>query len=88
MIESAIGRRFHMATVNAARLITHLRYFLVRVKGDRQLTDEAGPLREAIRSSYPGAYACAQRCRTVLELRLGRSVTQDEVVYLTSTSHD
>ncbi|WP_353956128.1 PRD domain-containing protein [uncultured Arsenicicoccus sp.] len=55
----------------------------MRVKGDRQLTDEAGPLREAIRSSYPGAYACAQRCRTVLELRLGRSVTQDEVVYLT-----
>ena len=55
-----------MATVNAARFITHLRYFLVRVRSDRQLTDEAGPLRDAIRASYPAAYACAQRCRTVL----------------------
>lgn len=72
-----------MATVNAARFITHLRYFLVRVRSDRQLTDEAGPLRDAIRASYPAAYACAQRCRTVLELRLGRTVTEDEVVYLT-----
>lgn len=83
VIESSFGRRFDMATVNAARFITHLRYFLVRVRSDRQLTDEAGPLRDAIRASYPAAYACAQRCRTVLELRLGRTVTEDEVVYLT-----
>jgi beta-glucoside operon transcriptional antiterminator len=83
VLEQAYGRQFDRDTVNAARFITHLRYFFVRAQTGRQLSDGAGALSTAIRESYPEAYAIALKLQTVLELRLGEPLTEDEVTYLT-----
>jgi beta-glucoside operon transcriptional antiterminator len=83
VLEQAYGRQFDRDTVNAARFITHLRYFFVRAQTGRQLSDGAGALSTAIRESYPEAYAIALKLQAVLELRLGEPLTEDEVTYLT-----
>lgn len=83
VLEQAYGRPFDRDTVNAARFITHLRYFFVRAQTGKQLDDGASRLSKAIRHSYPEAYATALKLQAVLELRLGMPLTEDEVTYLT-----
>ncbi|KQU07143.1 phosphocarrier protein HPr [Rhodococcus sp. Leaf7] len=76
-------RVFDRDSVNAARFITHLRYFFVRASTGRQLEERSGKLRDAIQGVYPDAHATAVKLQTVLELRLGVPLTDDEVTYLT-----
>ncbi|MGO4238588.1 BglG family transcription antiterminator [Pseudarthrobacter sp. YAF2] len=83
VLEKAYDCPFNQDTVNAARFITHLRYFFVRAQTGRQLDDGASTLSKAIRESYPEAYANALKLQAVLELRLGEPLTEDEVTYLT-----
>ena len=83
VLESAYQRRFEASSMNAARFVTHLRYFFVRVEGAKQLDDKQTGFGNAIRTSFPEAYACALKVRALLELRLGKPITDDEVTYLT-----
>lgn len=83
VLEQAYGRSFDRETVNAARFITHLRYFFVRAHTGRQLAEGATGLGSAIREAYPEAFGTALKLQAVLELRLGQSLTDDEVTYLT-----
>ncbi|GGG03175.1 transcription antiterminator BglG [Rhodococcoides trifolii] len=80
---AANNRVFDRDSVNAARFITHLRYFFVRATTGRQLDERSGKLRDAIRDVYPDAHATAIKLQAVLELRLGVPLTDDEVTYLT-----
>ncbi|WP_239536145.1 CAT RNA binding domain-containing protein [Rhodococcoides fascians] len=50
------NRVFDRDSVNAARFITHLRYFFVRASTGRQLDERSGKLRDAIREVYPDAH--------------------------------
>jgi beta-glucoside operon transcriptional antiterminator len=83
VLEQAYGRAFDRETVNAARFITHLRYFFVRAHTRRQLAEGATGLGSAIRQAYPDAFGTALKLQAVLELRLGEPLTDDEVTYLT-----
>ncbi len=69
--------------VAAARFITHLRYFFVRVK-EAGLHDELGPsYSSAIFDAHPEEHQCAVRVAMLLELRLGHPVSVEETLYLT-----
>ena len=83
VLEQAYGRPFDRETVNAARFITHLRYFFVRAHNGKQLAEGATGLGSAIRQAYPEAFGTALKLQAVLELRLGEPLTDDEVTYLT-----
>ncbi|SDI75730.1 transcriptional antiterminator, BglG family [Arthrobacter subterraneus] len=83
VLEQAYERPFDRNTVNAARFITHLRYFFVRANSGKQLEEGADNLLTAIKDSYPDAYSTALKLQSVLELRLGTPLTGDEVTYLT-----
>lgn len=83
VLEQAYGRPFDRDTVSAARFITHLRYFFIRMKKGEQLAEGHEILAAAIQQAYPEAYACALKLTAVLELRLGDEITDNEVLYLT-----
>ena len=83
VLEKTFDRDIDRNTVNAARFITHLRYFFVRAHNGRQLSAGAVALATAIRTSYPREYVAATRLQAVLELRLGMPLTEDEITYLT-----
>jgi beta-glucoside operon transcriptional antiterminator len=83
VLEQAYSRPFDRNTINAARFITHLRYFFVRAHTGKQLDEGAAQLSNAIREAYPEAFATSLKLQAVLELRLGEPLTDDEVTYLT-----
>ncbi len=83
VLESAYDCRFDTDSVNAARFLTHLRYFFVRVDTDRQLAENPVSFGKAIRESFPEAHQAVQKVRALLELRLNTAITADEETYLT-----
>ncbi len=82
VLESAYDQPFDTESVNAARFLTHLRYFFVRVDTDRQLSEHPTSFGNAIRESFPVAHQAAQKVRALLELRLNTVITADEEAYL------
>lgn len=84
VLTSVYGTDFDADSIDAARIAAHLRYFLVRVRTDAQVTDgTTGSLVEILRREHPRAWQAALRVRELLELRLGINVSGDETVYLT-----
>ncbi|WP_028709643.1 PRD domain-containing protein [Propionicicella superfundia] len=82
VIEQSFGRTLETSSVSVGRFITHLRYLFVRIHQHRQLSDEHSAVGAAIREAYPEAAECSQRLAGMLELRLGASISGDEVSYL------
>lgn len=83
LLESTYERTFDAEGINAARFITHLRYFFVRIDQDKQLVENPESFVTTIRTSFSDAHLCAERVKALLELRLEKPITPDEVVYLT-----
>lgn len=71
------------SSANVGRFITHLRYLFVRIHQHAQLSEELVAINTAIRQAHPTALRCAERLEQILELRLGSSLTEDELAYLT-----
>ena len=83
IIESDFSLTLDPDSVSVGRFITHLRYLFVRIANHEQLDEHHSAIGQAIRDSSPEAYQCAQRIASVIELRLGAEMTEDEVSYLT-----
>ncbi|MFE6282305.1 PRD domain-containing protein [Streptomyces sp. NPDC057877] len=70
------------ASMSAARFITHVRYLFVRIQQHRQLKGQESTIGKGIRQHYPEATRTAQQLATIVELRLGQQLSDDEVSYL------
>ncbi|MGV8907952.1 MAG: PRD domain-containing protein [Propionicimonas sp.] len=83
VIAQTFGRDLDPASVSVGRFITHLRYLFVRIHQHKQLDQKHSPIGVAIREAYPSEVECACRLAALLELRLGSTLTDDEISYLT-----
>ncbi|MEU3255362.1 PRD domain-containing protein [Streptomyces sp. NPDC006997] len=70
------------ASMSAARFITHVRYLFVRIQQHRQLKGQESTIGKGIRQHYPEATRTAQQLATIVELRLGQQLSDDEISYL------
>ena len=70
------------ASVSVGRFVTHVRYLFVRIHQHKQLDQQHSAIGAAIREAYPRAVECALRLGALLEIRLGASLTDDEISYL------
>lgn len=82
VIGLSLGQQIDRSSMSAARFVTHLRYLFVRIEQHEQLDQQHSPVGGAIRAAYPRAVACAERLASIVELRLGSPLTDDEVSYL------
>lgn len=82
VIAEEAGPKAELDQISTARFITHLRYLFVRIAQQKQLSDEPTAVTRAVAHSYPEAMQCAGRLSELVELRLGSSLTEDEVSYL------
>ncbi|MFG2395323.1 PRD domain-containing protein [Streptomyces lavendulae] len=73
---------FELSQESTARFITHVRYLFVRVQQHRQLKGHESTIGKGIRLHYPEATRTAQQLGTIVELRLGEQLSEDEVSYL------
>ena len=83
VIEQFYGITLDQHSVSVGRFITHVRYLFVRIHQHRQLEREPEPIISSIRQSYQKATQCANDIAAVVSLRLGATLTQDEIAYLT-----
>lgn len=83
VIEQSHAVTLQPSSVSVGRFITHLRYLFVRINQHTQLNEAHSPVGQAIRDAYPDAVRCAERLASIMELRLGTALTEDEVSYLT-----
>ena len=72
IVEQSLGASFDRQGVNAARFVTHLRYFFVRLHSAQQFDEGRVSFAKAIRESYREAYTCAVKVQAVLQMRLGQ----------------
>ncbi|MBC9714237.1 PRD domain-containing protein [Streptomyces sp. TRM66268-LWL] len=83
---AVVGERYGLdvsqQSMNAARFITHVRYLFVRIQQHRQLKGHESTIGKGIRQHYPDATNTAQQLATIVELRLGEKLSEDEVSYL------
>jgi len=82
VIEQTFGLDLGSGSVSVGRFVTHLRYLFVRIHQHRQLDEKHSPIGVVIRATYPHEVECALRLASLLELRLGSALTEDEVSYL------
>ncbi|MCQ9349035.1 PRD domain-containing protein [Corynebacterium phoceense] len=82
IIDTSFDIELDRQSISAARFITHMRYFFVRVSEGRQLNEGMSVLKDSLQVSHPQAVTCASRLASILELRLGAPLTDDEVSYL------
>jgi beta-glucoside operon transcriptional antiterminator len=82
VVTERYGLDVSQESMSAARFITHVRYLFVRIQQHRQLTGQESTIGKGIRQHYPEATRTAQRLATIVELRLGQHLSEDEVSYL------
>ncbi|CAM5539519.1 Cryptic beta-glucoside bgl operon antiterminator [Streptomyces avidinii] len=82
VVRERYGLEVPQESMNAARFITHVRYLFVRVQQHRQLKGHESTIGKGIRQHYPEATRTAQQLATIVELRLGQHLSEDEVSYL------
>jgi len=82
VIEKAFSLDLDSGSVSVGRFVTHLRYLFVRIHQHKQLDQKHSPIGVAICAAYPHEVECALRLAALLELRLGATITDDEVSYL------
>ncbi len=82
VVQRQYGLDASRESMSAARFITHVRYLFVRIQQHRQLTGHESTIGTGIRRHYPEATRTAQRLATIVEMRLGESLSEDEVSYL------
>lgn len=63
------------------RLITHVRFFVQRVLGNKQLNED-NPLFHMVKKTYAESFKIAEKVRDYLEKKLKCTVSDDEITYL------
>ncbi|MGW6703715.1 PRD domain-containing protein [Streptomyces sp. NPDC054956] len=82
VVRERYGLEVPQESMSAARFITHVRYLFVRVQQHQQLKGHESTIGKGIRQHYPEAARTAQQLATIVELRLGQHLSEDEVSYL------
>lgn len=71
-------------SVNYSRLLTHLRYFIIRqMNGEINKNDDTVSFYSMIQERYPEAYRCVKKIKKYLHIEYGWECSDEELAYLT-----
>ncbi|WP_336765920.1 BglG family transcription antiterminator LicT [Paenibacillus sp. USHLN196] len=70
-------------SLNYARFVTHLRYFIKRQTNGEKLTSSDHLLYDVVKNNYPKAFQCALKIKRFLSTSHEWECTNDELLYLT-----
>lgn len=87
VVEASLGEKLDRNSMATARFVTHLRYLLQRMLGDRKAPHVPDPgllmMAESMQQSHPQAYRIAGLIVIKLESALDTKCSEDEILYLT-----
>ncbi|MEU0026884.1 PRD domain-containing protein [Streptomyces sp. NPDC006335] len=81
-IAEDLGAVIDQRSLDAARFVTHLRYLFLRARDGKQAPDVGDRIGEAVRSTRPLEYACAERLARRMEELFDWQVGREEILYL------
>lgn len=86
-IINIVKYHFHMDldeySVHYERFITHLKFFAQRVFLGNELDDGENGFLDTIREMYQNEYRCAGKVKDYVYKEFGKTLTEDEMIYLT-----
>ncbi len=82
VVAHTLGCNLDHGSVSVGRFVLHLRYLFARIQEHQQLDQDQSAVGLAIRDAYPEAVECATRLASLVQIRLGSTLTDDEVAYL------
>ncbi|KAB7668407.1 BglG family transcription antiterminator LicT [Bacillus sp. B1-b2] len=75
-------------SINYSRLLTHLRYFILRqLNHEEKIVEEITSLYNIIKERYPDAYNCVKKIEKYLHIEYNWQCSNDELAYLTIHIH-
>lgn len=81
IIQYSLNRMIDKDSMNYARFVTHIKFFVLRLLSDSLLI-ENNSLYEEIRRDYPESIRIANKVASYLSTKYGYVITKDERVYL------
>lgn len=70
-------------SINFQRFVTHLKYFAHRLINGSYVAGENGSLYDVVITEYSLAYECAKKVNKCITYEYNRSLTDDEMMFLT-----
>ncbi len=82
IVEAELGITIERDSYGYMRFVTHLRYLIRRLDGDKTFDSNNAEMFEHVAESFPSAHRCALCVSRYLEERCGRACTEEELLYL------
>ncbi|PTQ82218.1 BglG family transcriptional antiterminator [Trichococcus patagoniensis] len=70
-------------SIHYERFVTHLKFFVQRIISGTELKDDEDSFMLALKERYMDEYKCALKIEKFIEQDFGRSLTDNEIIYLT-----
>lgn len=82
VMDAQFGVRFDRTSAAAARFVTHMRFFFIRVSRGTARGQGLPALVDLMNAQHPDAWACAAKIANLLEIRLKTTIVPEEVAYV------
>ncbi|ATY92806.1 beta-glucoside operon antiterminator [Pectobacterium atrosepticum SCRI1043] len=69
-------------SINFQRFVTHLKFFAHRLLSNTYVTSDDSSLHDAVMLKYSSSYECAKRVNKFISRDYGRSLSDDEMMFL------
>lgn len=69
-------------SMNYMRLVTHLQYFIERLRNNQTYSDNESQLYKQVKAMYPEAFAAAEKIEIYVKGKFNSYLTQEEYTYL------
>ena len=67
---------------NYYRFVTHMHYMMKRTLDNTMIDSQNRDLFESMKKEYPAIYSCSVKVAALIEQRLQKSLSEEEILYL------
>lgn len=82
IIKYDFNMNFNETSINYMRLVTHLQYFIERIKKERIYSEEESVLFQQVKTIYPESFSVVQKIEIYVKEKFKKRLSQDEYTYL------
>lgn len=82
IIQVTFQKKLDVDSIDYARLVIHIQFFLQRLFGDKMLEDKDDSFYEHLKEKLPKEMTCARQIQRYIENTVHKTITEEEIVYL------
>lgn len=82
IIQVSFQKKLDTDSMNYARLVIHIQFFLQRLFDDKMLEDQGVGVYEHIKEKLPKEISCARQIKRYIENTMQKTISEEEIGYL------